>query len=297
MKNKKLLLPIIFIIAAVIASAVFACFIGIVQKPQIEKQEFPFSITYKYNSETKTLNGIYVAEYYAGDTVGFDQIRYWDGYVKDNNSGDANNCIISQTEEGTLYLCPNIYAGYVMGDPQSSDYYSEDEPYQPYGMFYDKDGYENTDEEIIKAHGLEIISWDYPEPIENKFVFSHISYLSGDYVLPFMLIALVAFILCVIFVKRDKEVTLKPVDKVSIVLNFVIGIVILPLLTLFCAFADLNGGGKDLIYQITYCIPAVSMLGLALSVSLRRKGFSKSGMWVQFIGPVIFAITLIFDCI
>ena len=35
------------------------------------------------------------------------------------------------------------------------------------------------------------------------------------------------------------------------------------------------------------------VLGLALSVSLRRKGFSKIGMLVQFIGPVLFALIFI----
>ena len=295
MKSKKLLLPIIILIAAMIVSAALACITGIVQKPEIETQEFPFSITYKYNSETKTLNGTYVAEYYDGDTVGFEQIRYWSGYVKDNDSGDANNLIIAETEEGTMYLCPNIFSGYVMGDPQYADNYSEEEPYQPYGMFYDKDGIENTDAQILKAQGLEIISWDYPEPIENEFVFSHISPLSGDIVLAFVLIAFVALILCIIFVKRDKEVAPKILDKISTILNFVVGIVLLPFITICCALSDINGGGEDLIYQITYCIPAISVLCIALSVSLRRRGFSKISMLVQFIGPLMFAIILLID--
>ena len=297
MKNKKLLLPIIIILVTVIVSAVFACCVGIVQKPQIEKHEFPFSITYKYDSETKTLNGTFVAEYYAGDTVGLEQIRYWSGYVKDNDSGDPNYCTVAETEEGTLYLCPNIFEGYVMGDPQYSDYYSEDEPYQPYAMFFDKDGIENTDAEIIKAQGLEIVSWDYPEPIENEFVFSHISRLSGDMALSFVVIAFVSLILCIIFVKRDKDVTLKLIDKISIILNFVVGIVLLPFITICCAFSALNSGDEEFIYQIIYCIPAVCVLGVALSVSLRRKGFSKSGMLVQFIGPLIFGVIIMFDYI
>ena len=295
MKSKKLLLPIIILIVAVIASVAFACFSGIVQKPQIEESEFPFSIAYEYQSETKTLNGTYVCDFSGGDTVGFEQERYWSGYVKDNECGDDNYYIVSETEEGTLYICPNIYAGYVMGDPQSADYYSEEEPYQPDGMFYDKDGIENTDPETLKEQGLEIISWDYPEPIENKFVFSHISLLSGDIVLPLVLISLIAFVLCIIFVKRDKEITPKPIDMISFILNFVVGIVLLPFITICSALADINGGGTELIYQITYCIPAVCMLGLALSVSLRRKGFSKGSVVAQFIGPLIFVLILIID--
>ena len=109
MKNKKLLLPIIILIVAVIASVAFSCFTGIVQKPQIEKGEFPFSITYKYNSEAKTINGTYVCEYYAGNTLGLEQIRYWNGYIKDNECDNVNYCIVDETQEGTLYICPNIY--------------------------------------------------------------------------------------------------------------------------------------------------------------------------------------------
>ena len=294
MKNKKLLLPIIILILAIVASAALACIAGIVQKPKIETQEFPFSVTYKYNSETKTLNGTYVAEYYAGDTAGLEQIRYWNGYVKDNESDDPNYCFVDQTEEGTVYICPNIFAGYVMGDPQYADYYLENEPYQPYGMVLGKEDYiENTDPEMLKEVGLEIISWDYPEPIENEFVFSHISRLSADIVPAFVLISLVALVLCIIFVKRDKEIPRKPIDVISTILNFAIGIVLLPFITVCCAFADINGGGEDLVFQITYCVPSIIVLGIALSVSLRRKGFSKASMIVQFIGPLVFGLILL----
>ena len=292
MKNKKLLLPIIVIVAAVIASVAFSCVSGIVKKPQVEEQEFPFSITYKFNSEIKTINGTYVCKFSSGDTVDFEQSRYWDGYVKDKEFENDNYCISSETEE-KLYICPNIYAGYVMGDPLSADYYSDSEPYKPYGIFYDNEGAEKTDAETIKAKGLEILSWEYPEPIKNEFVFSHISPISADSVITFVLISSVALVLCIIFVKRDKEITKKPIDKISAYLNFAVGIVILPFITICSAFSDINGGGKELIYQIVYCIPAVCVLGLALSVSLRRTGFCKSSMVVQFVGPLIFLLMLI----
>jgi hypothetical protein len=59
---------------------------------------------------------------------------------------------------------------------------------------------------------------------------------------------------------------------------------------------DLEGGGPELYYQILYFIPAVSVLCIALSVALRRKGYGKCSLITQLIGPAIFVLyLLIFD--
>lgn len=290
MKNKKLFLPILIIVIAVVVSAGFGVLSGVVKHPLTKEAEFPFSITYKYNSETITINEQYVCEFVGADAETFSQIRFWNGYIKGYEN--SNDYIVSETESGTLYICPNIYADYVMGDPLASDYYSEDWPYQPYAMFYGADGIEYTDAETIAAQGIEIVSWDYPQPIENEFVFAYITTLSGDSVVPLALIAVIAFVVCIIFVKRTKGAEFRVIDKISVVLNFVIGIVIIPFITVISVLTDINGDGADMICQIMYCIPAFSVLCLALSLSLRRKGFSKSGIVVQFIGPLVFALLL-----
>ena len=104
---------------------------------------------------------------------------------------------------------------------------------------------------------------------------------------------MLALIATIIFVKKEKELKYKAVDIVSIVLNFVIGFTLIPLVTILGVFIDIEGGGPELYYQIMYFVPAVSILCIAASVALRRKGYGKSSLITQFIGPVIFVLYLL----
>lgn len=56
---------------------------------------------------------------------------------------------------------------------------------------------------------------------------------------------------------------------------------------------DIEGGGAELYYQITYFIPAISVLCLAASVALRRKGYGIISLISEFIGPAGFVAHLI----
>lgn len=290
MKTKKLLLPIIILIIAVILSASYSVFSGIEKHPTLKEAEFPFSITYKHNEETVTINEKYVCEFIGADSGEFDQIRYWNGYIE--GCEDANYYLVSETEAGKLYVCPSLYAGYLMGDPLANDYYTDDSPYEPYAMFYSADGIEYTDAETIAAQNFEIIDWDYPQPITNKFVVSAISPLSGDSVTPLLVIAVAAFALCLVCVKKENDLERGIAHKISVVLNFLIGLVVIPFITILSIFSDINGCGTEFIYQVIYCVPAVSVLCLALSLSLRRKGFSKSSLVVQAIIPIVFVVVM-----
>ena len=64
-------------------------------------------------------------------------------------------------------------------------------------------------------------------------------------------------------------------------------------ITILALFIDIEGGGPELYYQIMYFIPAISVLCLAASVALRRKGYRKSSLITEFIGPIIFALYLL----
>ena len=296
MKNKKLLLPIIILIVAVLLSAGYGVVTGMVKQPVTKEAEFPFSITYKYNSETVTINEKYVCEFSGASPAFMSQNNFWNAYIEGYAGSDYY--FIDETEAGTLYICPNLYAGYLMGDPQEEGYYSEDVLYQPYALLSGADGVEYTDAKTIAAQGIEIISWDYPQPIENQFVFAGISPISGDSVIPMLVIAVLALVACIIFVKREnncieRNVAYKIIDKVSLILNLVIGVVIIPAMTAVSILLNINGYGTDLIYQIIYCVPAFSVLCLALSLSLRRKGFGKSSLVIQFIGPVMFVVVMV----
>ena len=55
------------------------------------------------------------------------------------------------------------------------------------------------------------------------------------------------------------------------------------------------GVSAALSHQMGYLVPALTVLGIAASVSLRRKGFAKSGFAVQFIGPAVMGLILLAD--
>ena len=154
---------------------------------------------------------------------------------------------------------------------------------------------EYEDEEHLAPYDVKIVDWEYPQPIENKFVFSNITRLTYNNVLPALAVSLLTLLVCIIFVKKDQGLTFGVVDKIPIVLNFIIGLVVLPFLTIVCCFIDINGNGADLCSQIAYCVPAVIGFGLAASVCLRRKGYKKAGFIAQFAGIAVFALVLILD--
>ena len=56
-----------------------------VRQPQVARQEFPFTVTYSYQGETKTISAVYVGEYSrSAKYLGDDSIT-WYGYIKDHN--------------------------------------------------------------------------------------------------------------------------------------------------------------------------------------------------------------------
>ena len=178
-----------------------------------------------------------------------------------------------------------------MGDPEYD--YFEDKAFEPTIYFYDENEIEYSDEETLEAQGVKLISFEYPTPIENRLVFSHLAYLTGVVVLPALLIALLALIAILIFVKKEKELKYKAIDIISIVLNFLISFVYLGFVTILAALIDIEGGGPELYYQTLYFIPSISLLCIAGSVALRRKGYGKSALFTQLIGPAVFGIYLL----
>ena len=108
-----------------------------------------------------------------------------------------------------------------------------------------------------------------------------------------MLIALLALIATIIFVKKEKGLKYKAIDVISTILNCIIGSVYIGIVTVLALLIDIEGGGPELYYQAFYFIPALSMLCIVASVALRRKGYGVKSLIVQFAGPAVFAVYLI----
>ena len=60
--------------------------------------------------------------------------------------------------------------------------------------------------------------------------------------------------------------------------------------TLACMLFGIVESSVELINQITYNIPPMALLCLALSVVFRRKGYSKTGFFIQFAGILMFVL-------
>ena len=145
--------------------------------------------------------------------------------------------------------------------------------------------------------GAEIISWEYPEPIENSFEFVGFSRLYAISMVAMLVIAILAIIACTIFVRKAKDVHYKSLDLFSIATNFIIGFMAIPFITVVIFLFPLVMDSGSFMYQIYLCVPALTAFTIAVSVALRRKGFTKSGFFVQFVFPVLFFAEIIAESV
>lgn len=298
MKTKNFVLPAVLLVGLLIAYAAFSVIFCYNTKPAVSEGEFPFSITYEYLGETKTISGVYSCKFEGSRTIFREHYRHWDGEIT-YTEGDY---FVMQEEMKTLAVQPHMIAGYFMGDPLHSDIYQVYglEGPEPYAEYYD---YENEisiadydkDEELA-AIGFRFVDYSYAQPIENSFSFSGVEY-EADNIIFFVALMLVFLIVCIIFVRKDKEYKYSYLDKSCIIVNFIVGIIAVPFIFIICTLYGLVGSSYEWIDQLIYNIPPISIFCLALSVVFRRKGFSKTGFFVQFGGILTFVLMLLTDLI
>ena len=85
----------------------------------------------------------------------------------------------------------------------------------------------------------------------------------------------------------------KPLDVISTVFNYIIAFTAVPFLAIVAWLGDALGDNESFFNQALYYIPALIILGIAASVALRRKGYKVAGFIAQFVGPVLFILTLV----
>jgi hypothetical protein len=298
MKIKKLIFPAILLVGVLIAYAIVSVIFCYNTKPAVSEGEFPFSVTYEYLGETKTISGVYVCNFHGSETIFTEHNRYWEGEVV-YTEGDY---IVHKEEMKTLAVQPGMEAGYFMGDPLHRDHYQvyNLEGPEPYAEYYDyKNEISITDydqDEELAAVGFRFVDFSYAEPIENSFSFSGIEY-EADNIIFFVALMLIFLIICIIFVRKDKEYKYSYLDKSCIIVNFIVGIVAVPFIYIVCTLFGIVGSAYEWIEQTIYNIPPLAILCLALSVVFRRKGFSKTGFFIQFGGILLFIMFTILDSI
>ena len=295
MKKHKLFLPILILVIALLAMAVCAVVSNIALKPTITEHEFPFSITYELDGVTETVDAVCAVTYAGnGGYVKTTTRQYDEKYISQReNMGSAFEIYVG--DDCSITLFTHIYPDYLMGDPEYD--YFDDTVYEPILSYSNWATGETAEGLELPEQGAKIISWELPEPIENSFEFSHITHMSSADVFPFMLIAILAMIAMMIFVKRDKTVPMKPIDKISLGFNIAVAVVFIPFVSIYSMLMDINGSEAAFSHQMGYLAPAFLVLALAASLGLRRRGYSKSGLIVQFAGPVYFGLHLLISAI
>lgn len=254
-----------------------------VQKPAVVRQEFPFSITYSYQGQTETISGVYVGEYVRGAKYLEDDPVAWYGYIQDHNRLESDFYRIGDLDRQHFSINLNLEPGYLMGDPKYAGSVC-----RPSGVCHGFDGAEVTDPEELSQLGLSIISWEYPNPIENAFSFGGFA-LSSEASIYTAILAIAALLACVLLIKKDKKMAYGKMDKVSVVLNFLIAFVAFPFILIVSALSEILAD-TSVRQQFLYMTPALTVLGIAASVTLRRCGHAKSGLLIQFVSPILFAL-------
>ena len=290
MKSKKLFLPIIILLVSIFVMAVCSAVFSIAKKPTITEGEFEFSITYELDGEKVTINDVYKAYYVKNDGYADSKSRIYEGEIGDMGEG---NTVYTLKQEGNtrIELWTHFYPDYLMGDSEYD--YFDNEPFEPRIYYYDAEETEYSDEETLSKQGVKLIGFEYPTPIKNSLVFSHLSHLSGGIVPLILPVSLLALITMIIFVRKEKDLKYKAIDIITIILNFIVSFTLLPFVTILALLIDIEGGGPELYYQVTYFIPSVVVLCNAASIALRRKGYGIISLIACLIGPAVFALYLI----
>ena len=295
MKKNVLKIPVIIIAIGLILTIVAYFLASIQLKPTVSEQDFPYSVTYKVDGETKIFEGVYTCRFDGFGGNGIDPLsRYYsEEYTVNGVASPSRSYKIAEKDGYVLEIITLFDSSYLMGD-------SEDESdglEAPCLEAVDADGNQYGETELPDVFDAEIVSWKYPEPIKNSFMFAG---FSGLYVVnmgAMLLVGLLTLIVCVIFVKKGEGVVYSALDIIGIVLNFLTAIVALPFISFVVSLVQAYKTGPDWIYQVYLCMPPIMALSLAASVSLRRKGFRLSGFLIQFLYIAIFVILAIFEYI
>ena len=269
------------------ATALLLCFGYGIQKPAVQKQEFPFTITYTYQGQQQTISEVYVAEYSPFAKYLGDRPLAWFGYRLDQDRLESDFIRIAQNDTHAFSINLNLEPGWLLGDGTDPGI-----PCAPLGLAIRlEDGTRITDPGQLEQLGFRLEGWTYPQPIENRFSFGGIS-MSSEAVLYTSAIAIISLVLCLIFVKKDRAQMGGNLNKISIALNLLVIAVAFPFMFIVSTLSEILGDTSAL-QQLLYLSPALTVTGVGASLILRRRGYARPGLLIQLAGPAVFALTVL----
>ena len=297
MKINSKKLPILIIAIGILVAVCGHLLTSMCKAPTVTEQSFDFSVTYKLDGETKTLEGVYTSRFQRFGNGGIDPLdRYYDGeYTINGTTSPSRTYTIDQKEGMELYIVMSLNDYYLMGDKKNLSYSSTLEA--PCLEAIDEEGIQYADTELPDVFDAEIVSWECSAPIENNFVFVGFAGFHTVSTVVMIIVGLLTLVACMIFVKKESDINYGVLDILGIILNFAATFIALPFMFLMGWLIQMFPTGADWIYQAYLCLPAILPFTLAASVSLRRKGFAKLGFFIQFIAPVLTVVVAIFEYI
>lgn len=291
MKLKSLKIAALILSIGLVLTVIVCLCTNIILTPAVTEHEFSYSVTYKLNGETKTIEGVYKCTYEGFNEGNHPRDRYYSGeFIVDGQKTPSHTYTIAEKDGAELYIVTLFNDYYLMNDTKSEGY----EPFldDPYLESIDQDGCEILPEDRPAEFTAEILRWEHPEPIENKFTFDRFSLMHVESMLAMLAVGLLSILACIIFVRKDNSVSYNILDAFSIVLNCVACIFAIPFITVTTALFQLTMSTDGILYQIYLCIPVLTAFTVAASIALRRKGFRKTGFFLPFIGPMIYIVLL-----
>lgn len=280
LKCKKL--PCLIIVIGLIVAVLAYLFTAIVVKPTVTEYDFNYSITYKLNGETVTFEDVYKCRFVGMGRDGDPTLRYYEGtYLNGEENSNYGTYTLVQKDGLELRIVTLFTNDYLMGD--GDEFFLND----IYLAAYDSMGVEYTDAETLGKFDAQIVSYELPEPIENSFVFGGFSLLHDESMIAMLAVGILVVLAAVIFVKRDESVEYKLLDKISIALNIISGVLVVPFVFIVMMWAQIFMSTGSIMYQIGMCVPAFGMFTVAISLCLRRKGYTMSGFFVQIASLLI----------
>ncbi len=168
MKKAGVLFTVVIFLLLLIGGLFFMFFEKRQFVPKVKSGEFPFSLTYKVdNGNVVNISGVYICEF---DGIGWDTgrgfYRKWKGYVKETG---LENVLIFE-DSNTRIFCRVGDPEYLMGDYKYLAW--ENISLSPPHLYLKKNSNNSSylsSEDIKNKYGIEIITWNFSEPIKNQF--------------------------------------------------------------------------------------------------------------------------------
>ena len=168
MKIKKMILVVIAVIAVIVIFLTLNAFIVKAYVPEVKEGRFEFCVTYEIKGELKTYSGVYICKFNGVEKSIYGSSLKWESYVE--GLDDSTSILLDTNDEGNIYLEFALYASHFMNDPEYVDW---DAPKPYLCLVYHSDDPDlsssTTDIDFLNLYGIQIINFDYPEPIENNY--------------------------------------------------------------------------------------------------------------------------------